>query len=189
MASGQEAGSWKHQVSFRLNLCSSTCCIPSPMDTKPYKALWKLSCPTRVNIIIWVMIFRALNCSKSLQSKLPSHSLLPSICHMCLEDNEDCQHLCFVSSFSKKIWRKLLSLFNLQWVWCNDFKANVIQILVGPSLKSHPRLLWIDGVKVILLEIWFERNRAFFTSHSLGLLDMRLPTSELLHVLPFQIIY
>lgn len=147
MASGQEAGSRKHQVSFRLNICSSTCCIPSPMDTKPYKALWKLSCPTRVNIIIWVMIFRALNCSKSLQSKLPSHSLLPSICHMCLEDNEDCQHLCFVSSFSKKIWRKLLSLFNLQWVWCNNFKANVIQILVGPSLKSHPHLLWIDGVQ------------------------------------------
>lgn len=56
---------------------------------------WKSKWPRHVNITIWVMIFGALNYSLTIQRKLPSHYLLPSIFALCLADDERSQHLFF----------------------------------------------------------------------------------------------
>lgn len=58
-------------------------------DKAVYKGLWKSNSPKRVNILIWVMVFRTLNCSSVLQRKLPSHYLSPSICPLCPVASED----------------------------------------------------------------------------------------------------
>ena len=44
----------------------------------------------------------------------------------------------------------------------SDFKNNVLQILLGPLLKKKPKLLWVNAVKALLTEIWFERNQRTF---------------------------
>lgn len=84
----------------------------SPMDSKLHKNLWHTSCPRKINIIISVMIFGSLNCSQTLQRKLPTHSLSPSICPLfcplCMQNSEDNQHLFFDCQYSLEMWRSYL---------------------------------------------------------------------------------
>ena len=42
------------------------------------------------------------------------------------------------------------------------------QILAGPALnKKTTELLWVNAVKALLVEVWFERNqRVFHDKHS-----------------------
>lgn len=47
--------------------------------------------------------------------------------------------------------------FQLQWTFGNSSQANIVHILVGPS-KPKSQLLRANVIKVVLAEIWFERN-------------------------------
>lgn len=125
----------------------------SPLDTQLGKALWKSSSPRRVNILVWNMLVGHLNGSLVMQQKLPTHCLSPSICPLCLAESEDLQHIFYIffdCHFSKHCWEYLFPIFNTSWVFGNVFRQNVLQVLVGPSLKSRP--------KALLAELWFERN-------------------------------
>ena len=44
----------------------------------------------------------------------------------------------------------------------NSSSDNVLQILIGPSLKKGPKTLLHNAVKALLVEIWFERNQRVF---------------------------
>ena len=68
----------------------------------------------------------------------------------------------FSGKYSRNCWFCLFEHFNLSWVFGNKFKENVVHLLIGPRLKSKPNLLWVNAVKAILSEIWFERNQRVF---------------------------
>lgn len=72
------------------------------------------------------------------------------------------QHLLFEWCYAKNCWFHLFDFFNLKWVFGNVFRDNVLQILIGPRLKSTPKLLWTNAVKALLVEIWFEMNQRVF---------------------------
>ena len=62
---------------------------PSSLLEKVYfKALWKTSSPRRINFLVWIMAVGSLNCSGTMQRKLPNTCLLPSVCPLCLENSE-----------------------------------------------------------------------------------------------------
>lgn len=117
------------------------------------------------------MLFENLNCVSVLQKKLQSYCLSPNICHLCLSDSEDLQHLFFTCSFAMECWQPLFLLFNLAWVFGDNFKDNTLQILIGPALKKKPRLLWTNAIKVVLSEIWFERNQRVFHNKASSWID------------------
>ena len=54
---------------------------------------------------------------------------------------------------------------------CEVLKDNVVQILVGPSLKPKSQLLWSNEVKAILAELWFERSWRVFQDKALAWMD------------------
>ena len=81
---------------------------------------------------------------------------------LCLVDLEDLQHLFFNCMYAKSCWFKLFEDFNLSWVFDKVFKKNVLQLLIGPKLKSRPNMIWSNAVKALLFEIWFERNQRVF---------------------------
>lgn len=95
------------------------------------------------------MTFGTLNCSSTLQRKLHLHCQLPSTCPLCMMNDEDLQHLFFDGHFYR-CWDQLLSTFKIQCIFCEALKDNVLQILVGPSLKPKSQLLWSNEVKAIL---------------------------------------
>lgn len=77
---------------FSVNSLSAHLSPSSPMEKACYKALWKTSSPRRINILAWIMMIGFLNCSKIMQRQLPNKCLLPSVCPLCLKDNEDLLH-------------------------------------------------------------------------------------------------
>ena len=135
--------------------------MAAPIGDLLEKALWKSKSPRRVNISVWIMIFGNLNCALVMQMKLPSHCLSPHICPLCMAE-KDLQHLFFDCTYALRCWHRLFSFFNLCWVFGNRCSENVLQILVGPSLKKSPKTLWYNAVKALLVEIWFERNQRVF---------------------------
>lgn len=129
----------------------------SPLDKQVERALCKSKSPRRVNITVWIMIF-GLFCGSVMQRNLPAHILSPSACPLCLLASADLQHLLLYCNYAGKCWQHLFSLFNLSWVFGCNFRDNVLQILVGPQLKSSPRLLWNNVVKALLTNLWFEKK-------------------------------
>lgn len=122
----------------------------SPIGKLLEDSLWKSKSPRRVNITVWIKLEGLLNCASMVQSKLPAHFLSPHICHLCLADQEDLQHLFFSCKYARNCWFCLFEHFNLSWVFGNKFKENVLHLLIGPRLKSKPNLLWANAVKAIL---------------------------------------
>lgn len=70
--------------------------------------------------------------------------------------SEDPQHFFFECHYSFDCWKKLLSIFHLQWVFVNSFKD------VLPILYATAQLLWVNVVKALLAKIWFKRNQRVF---------------------------
>lgn len=148
--------------SLSINSLTTHLSVASPIDVKLVKGLWKSKCPRRVNILIWTMLFGSLNCPTTIQRKLPYHCLSPHMCVLCRQDQEDIQHLFFGCSYASSCWSRLFGFFNFSWTMGSDFKSNVLQVLLGPRLNKEPKLLWINAVKALLSEIWFEGNQRVF---------------------------
>lgn len=51
-------------------------------------------------------------------------------------NNEDNQHIFFDCQCSLEMWRKLFEVFSLSLDFCNDFKENVSQLVIGPLKAS-----------------------------------------------------
>ena len=136
--------------------------LASPLENQVEKALWTSKSHRKANILVWIMLYGLLNCASVMQRKLPSHCLSPSICPLCTADSEGLQHLFFTCGLAEKCWHRLFACFNLSWAFSNIFGNNVLQILIGPRFKKQPQLLWINVVKALLVEIWFEQNQRVF---------------------------
>ena len=57
----------------------------SPLEKDYFKTLWS---PRRINFLVWIMAVGSLNCSETMQRKLPNTCLLPTVCPLCLENSE-----------------------------------------------------------------------------------------------------
>ena len=68
---------------------------------------------------------------------------------------------------------RFFSIFNIIWVFDGSLCSLVLQLLEGPLLLKKPRLLWLNLLKAILSELWFERNQRIFH-------DKEKPSSEVL---------
>lgn len=143
----------------------------SPLDKHLEKVLRKSKSPWRVNITVCIMLFGSLNCASVLQKKLQSRCLSPNICHLYMSDSKDLRHLFYSCSHAKKCWQRLFHIFNLSWVFGNDFKDNTIQLLIGPTLIKEFRLIEANAIKAMLSELWYERNQRVFHNKALPWLD------------------
>lgn len=68
--------------------------------------------------------------------------------------------------FSSACWKKLFPIFHLQWAFGHSYKENVIQDLVGPSMKPLSQLLWSNAVKPLLRDI--SQLESFLYNSSFG---------------------
>lgn len=131
------------------------------IDKEIYKSLCKTNSPKRINIRVWVMIFRTLNCFGP--SKEDAITLLIPINRPSLSSCKwRSSASIFLLQLSLACWQKLFDTFHIQWVFSGCFKQNVVQILGGPKLKTQAHVLWANVVNALLVEIWFERNQRVF---------------------------
>lgn len=123
-------------------------------------------------------------CSSTLQRKLCSHYLFPSICPLCMAAHEDLKHL-FLSVVIPRLAGGscyAFFFFSIQWVFDEVFKDNVDQLLVGPYLKPNSQLLWSNAVKPFML------NYGLIDSMLLGLmLPLGVLSLSSVKIFPFNI--
>ena len=120
--------------------------------------------PKKSNILVWILLVGHLNTSSVLQCKLASSCVSLSICPFCLQHGEDPINLFFLCPYSVKCWETLFSVFNMSWVFEEDCRDLVRQLLGGPCFNKTSRLIWFNAVKAILAKLWFERNQRVFFS-------------------------
>ena len=107
----------------------------SPLEKDYFKALRKTNSPRRINILVWIMAVGSLNCSKTIQRKLPNTCLLPSLCPLCLENSDLLIHFFIFCPFSPNCWFSIFSMLKSVRVFDGSFNANVLQLLRGPYLS------------------------------------------------------
>ena len=54
------------------------------------------------------------------------------------------------------------------WVFDGSLSTNVFQLLRGPYLSKKTFLVWINLIKALLAEIWFECNQRIFRDKKKG---------------------
>ena len=106
----------------------------SPLEKDYFKAPWKTSSPRRINVLVWIMAVGSLNCSETMQRKLPNTCSLPSVCPLCLENSDLLIHFSIFCPFSPNCWFSIFSMLKLVWVFDGSFSVNVLQLLRGPYL-------------------------------------------------------
>ena len=100
-----------------------------------------------VGHFVYPYSFQGLNCSETMQRKLPNTCLLPSVCPLCLENSELLVHLFIFCPFSSNCWFSIFSMLKSVWVFDGSFSANVRQLLRGPYLSKKHFLIWVNLIK------------------------------------------
>lgn len=146
------------------------------IDKAVFQKLWKTNSPKRVNILIWAMIFGLLNCSSTLQRKLPAHYLSPTICPLCMEANEDLQHLFFVCKYAMLVgWNYWLSfifcepmVIHLRTIWYRS----LLVLLWSPNLNYSGLM----QLKLYLLKFGLREIRGSYRTNLFnGLIKLQEP--------------
>lgn len=104
--------------------------------------IWNKDCTKKVSVFSWIVLFRNLNTYNVLQKNLPFLALHPSICVLCMAQEDTQNHALFWCPFAASCWKLLLASFNLQWVFSDSARGNLNQLLNGPNVKPLARLLW-----------------------------------------------
>ena len=52
--------------------------------------------------------------------------------------------------------------FNINWAFGNSYEENVLQLLMGPSLKSASNYIWINVIKAIRRNCGWNEIKEFF---------------------------
>lgn len=98
----------------------------------------------------------------TLQEQIPFLNLSPSWCVLCKKSKETMWHLFFNCPFAVSCWKELFQIFKLTWCFPNSAPDALLQLIQGPYLKEHAKILWTRGVVVLVWRLWFERNNGTF---------------------------
>lgn len=92
--------------------------------------------------------------------------LQPSICVLCAATCEDQAHLFLFCPYASVCWDLFFHMFNLAWVKDKSVSSSIFQLLFDPFFSPKASLLWVNGLKALISELWFERNQRTFEGKS-----------------------
>ena len=132
--------------------------------TQVWKKIWRGLIPPKLELFTWLALRGKLNT----KDKLVRMKILPpddSKCILCLEHQENIDHLLLHCTFSRNIWLWWLNTWRLQWVFPGSlFEAFHQWALYGatPFMKR----VWEAMFPIIIWSIWKERNSRIFRNIS-----------------------
>lgn len=127
---------WSLEPSSCFSVRSLFCHISlvSHMNKDIFWAIWKSKSPKRVKH--FGMDYDEWE-SKYIRGPtifffLSFFKLLTSACSLCYSVGNHPNHVFFYCVYIRHYWFKLFSIFNLDWIFYNNVKDNVLQLLIGP---------------------------------------------------------
>lgn len=129
-----------------------------------YKRVWSLMSNAKQNFHLWKVMSNALNT----KDKLFKIGIIPDdICVFCHAESECNTHLFFECNFVYQVWKRVLDFGKLHQPSVNN-RDELFNLFKATRWKSKEGMLLLRILKIILLEVWSERNRRVFTSIELN---------------------
>ncbi|GLJ09022.1 hypothetical protein SUGI_0100110 [Cryptomeria japonica] len=133
------------------------------MDVPWWKKVWNSFSWPKYNFFIWLVAQRICLTWENLRKRGFQG---PSICYLCMHNEEDCSHLFFLCPFSRDIWHKWWEA----WQHACFHATSLIEFWDSlgrpPTKTSFLQVAWAIGPALIIWNLWLERNwRVFCDSH------------------------
>jgi hypothetical protein len=119
--------------------------------------VWKWKIPLKYKLFVWLAGIDRILTWDSLRRRGWEG---PGFCSLCRQAPEDIHHLLIHCKFTKEVWSRLLTQFNLPFSWSGDTITDCFNSWL--LNKSSPTCLAAH----ISWHLWIERNRALFENRS-----------------------
>jgi hypothetical protein len=125
------------------------------------KHLWSWDLPYKIKLFTWLVVENKLLTWENLQKR---GWIGPSICPLCLLEEETGLHLFVHCSFAQNLWQLITANYSLNTNWC----GNSISGCFDTWTKQEKYFVFLPSL--VCWYIWLERNSCIFDSHFPSLL-------------------
>jgi hypothetical protein len=115
--------------------------------------IWKWAVPLKLKLFTWLAGKEKILSWDGLRRRGWEG---PGICLLCRQASEDTHHLLVHCSFSKEVWKRLLTYYSLSVSWNGTSFSDCFSFWI--SQKSAPPCLVVHAC----WQLWTERNKAIF---------------------------
>ncbi|KAF7838660.1 reverse transcriptase [Senna tora] len=151
------SGLFNIKSAYRIAVCQKMGIKFSSSDN--FKWLWKIACPEKIKIFVWLCLNNAFPCRANILSK---GIQIPNICPICNQGNETQLHILRDCPYARRMWgnlnlHDLYGLANgllscVDWIYSNasdfsEFYHNISR-----------NTIFVFG----LWELWLNRNKVIF---------------------------
>lgn len=136
---------------------------PMPDVHVPWKDIWYLPVPLKIQFFMWVAISGNISTNDVLRRK---GFILPNICSLCKKDGESVNHILLHCPIYWVVWFGVLRDFGICWALPRDMKT----LLVAWQSKAFScRVNRIQRLvqAAVCRSIWCEKNRRVFKGHAM----------------------
>jgi hypothetical protein len=118
-----------------------------------YKVIWKVNIPDKIICFMWLCL---KDCILSGVNFRKRGGIGPSVCSLCLRDEETTTHLFVDCNTTQNIWKDVMNYLKMSGAWsCSSIDENLkLWFIQYPKMRHIPFL--------VIWGIWKYRNKILF---------------------------
>jgi hypothetical protein len=118
-----------------------------------FKSIWKVNIPSKITCFMWLCL---KDCIITGANYRKQGGIGPSVCSLCLKDEETTSHLFIHCETTQFIWKEILNSLNVTDAWkYSTLEDNLLQ-----WFTQYPRMRHIPFL--VIWGIWKYRNKILF---------------------------
>lgn len=138
-------------------------------EVRWWKKVWNNFSWPKCNVFLWLLAQKKCLtweniCKRGFQG--------PSLCFLCMHNEESISHMFFLCPFSKEIWHRWWE----SWRQGCSHATSLIDFWDSlgrpPTKTSFLQVAWVVGPALILWNLWLERNRRIFCDSRMDSLQL-----------------
>jgi len=118
--------------------------------------IWKVNAPLKMRCFMWLCLRNKVMTGNNYRRR---GGIGPSVCHLCLNDEESVNHLFAECGVTLYIWEGVCSLLKLECSW----KSSSVEENLKVWFHLNPRDTSVPFL--VVWGIWLHRNKIFFQGH------------------------
>lgn len=128
------------------------------LNSSLISSIWRLRILKDLKVFLWLIAYRSLNTEDLLQRKCRQWYISPSVCRLCLMNEETLDPIFIHCPFAAKGWSFLLDVFGIATCLPKNIDLWPEEILAGWRFSNWARILWICAAKLLFGIYGLERN-------------------------------
>ena len=129
-----------------------------------WKKAWSFFSWPKCNFFVWLLAQQKCLTWENLRKRGFQG---PSICFLCLHNEECASHLFFLCPFSREIWHRWWEAWRHGCIHATSLIDFWESLGRPPTKTSFLQIAWMIGPILILWNLWLERNRRIFCNSKL----------------------